>query len=146
MSAPAGIAGRHAVVTGGGRGIGAAIAEALAAAGARVTVMGRGRGSIEEMATRLDDAQAVTCDVTIPDSVAAAFETARDGFGAIEILVNNAGAAQSTPFKALDEDGWQAMLEVNLSGAFRCTRAVIGSMTQSGFGRIVTVASTAGLT
>ena len=137
---------KHAVITGGGSGIGAAIAEILGAQGARITVMGRTEGPIGDMAGRLGKAQAVACDVTDQASVDAGFAKARDGFGPVQILINNAGAAESAPFGAITADQWEAMLAVNLTGVFRCTQAVVKDMTDTGWGRIVTVASTAGLT
>lgn len=138
--------GRHAVVTGGGRGIGAAVADALATAGARITLMGRSEGPMLETAERFEGAYAVVCDVTDTASVNDAFEQARSLSGPVEILVNNAGAAVSVPFASMSDEEWDSMLDVNLSGVFRCTRAVVGDMTEKGWGRIVTVASTAGQT
>lgn len=123
------LAGRHALVTGGTRGIGAAIARALAAAGARVTVTGRESGDIR-------------MDVADPASVRAAFALA----GPVDILVNNAGQAGSAPFARTGEALWQRMLDVNLSGTFHCTQAALPAMLDAGWGRIVNVASTAGLT
>lgn len=137
--------GRHAVVTGGGRGIGAAIAEALSAAGADVTVMGRSRKPIEAVAARLPAARAVVCDVTDPASVDGAFTAAAEAAGPVSILVNNAGAAKSAPIGGTGEDLWAEMIAVNLTGAWRCARAVVPAMVEGGQGRIVTVASTAGL-
>ncbi|MES2320980.1 MAG: SDR family NAD(P)-dependent oxidoreductase [Pseudomonadota bacterium] len=123
------LAGKHALVTGGTRGIGAAIARALAAAGARVTVTGRESGDIR-------------MDVADPASVRAAFALA----GPVDILVNNAGQAGSASFGRTDEALWQRMLDVNLSGTFHCTQAALPGMLDAGWGRIVNVASTAGLT
>ncbi len=137
---------KHAVITGGGSGIGAAIAEVLGAAGAKITVMGRKEGPIGEIAGRLETAQAVTCDVTDQASIDTAFAKARDGFGPVHILINNAGSGESAPFGAITADQWDSMLSVNLTGVFRCTQTVLKEMTDGGWGRIVTVASTAGLT
>lgn len=123
------LAGKHALVTGGTRGIGAAIARALAAAGARVTMTGRESGEIR-------------MDVADPASVRAAFALA----GPVDILVNNAGQAGSASFGRTDEALWQRMLDVNLSGTFHCTQAALPHMLDAGWGRIVNVASTAGLT
>lgn len=135
--------GKHAVVTGGGSGIGAAIAAALAAEGARITVMGRRLTPLEATAAPLPAARGITCDVTDPVSVAAAFESARAELGPIDILINNAGAAQSTPFHKMDIGHWRRMLAVNLDGVFNCTRAVYDGMHVRGWGRIVNVASSA---
>ena len=136
---------KHAVVTGGGRGIGAAIARALAQHGATLTLMGRDRARLESRGRELA-AQAVTADVADADSVAAAFERATAASGPVHILVNNAGVAASAPFVRTDLGLWKEMLEVNLTGAYLCCKQVLPGMLDSGFGRIVNVASTAGLT
>ena len=133
------------MVTGGGRGIGAAIARALAQHGATVTLMGRDRVRLESRARELV-AQAVTADITDADSVAAAFAQATSAAGPIHILVNNAGAAASAPFVRTDLALWRQMLEVNLTGTYLCCKQVLPGMLESGFGRVVNVASTAGLT
>jgi NAD(P)-dependent dehydrogenase (short-subunit alcohol dehydrogenase family) len=149
--------GKHAVVTGGGSGIGAATAEGLVCAGARVTLMGRDRARLEEQARRLDALAypaahpdggargvAVAVDVTLHDSVRAAFADAIAALGPVDILVNSAGQARAAPFGRTDMALWQRMLDVNLTGVFLCTRAVIDAMTARGGGRIINVASTAG--
>ena len=133
--------GQHAVVTGGGRGIGAAIAEALIAQGAQVTIMGRDQAVLAETAARIG-AQALTVDVTQPAAVQQAFEQA----GAVDILVNNAGTAESAPFHRTDFDLWQRMIAVNLNGVYLCTQAVVREMVKRGYGRIINIASTAALT
>ncbi|MGQ0384036.1 MAG: SDR family NAD(P)-dependent oxidoreductase [Gammaproteobacteria bacterium] len=144
MSGP--LAGQHALVTGGGRGIGAAIAAALADAGARVTIVGRALAQLEETAARLPGGTtAIAADVTIPAQVAQAFESARGAAGEVTILVNNAGRPASRAMAKSDEAFWREMLEVNLTGAYHCTRAAIGPMLAANRGRIVNVASTAGL-
>lgn len=142
------LSGKHAVVTGGGTGIGAAIAEALAGQGANVTLMGRTMQSLEAEAARIPAGQARACaaDVTDPVSVAAAFGRAAAGFGPVQILVNNAGAAKSAPFGKTDPDLWQEMLAVNLTGVYLCCREALPAMLKNRFGRIVNIASTAGLT
>ena len=137
--------GRHAVVTGGGRGIGAAIASALAAAGAKVTLMGRSEPQLRERTATLPMAQAVRCDVTDEAGVAAAFAEATRTFGPAAILVNNAGAAASAPLVRTSLELFRRMLEVNLIGTFLCSRAALPDMLEAGFGRIVNVASVAGL-
>ncbi|GAB4583837.1 SDR family NAD(P)-dependent oxidoreductase [Nocardia sp. IFM 10818] len=143
-----GLAGRHALVTGGSRGIGAAIAQRLADSGARLTILARDLDAAAKTADSLPDsarAHAVSGDVTEPDSVAAAFTAARERHGPIDILINNAGQARSAPLHRTGDDLWQRMLAVNLTGAFLCARAALADMLATGHGRVVTVASTAGL-
>lgn len=137
------LADKHAVVTGGGSGIGASCAEALAHAGARITLMGRDLARLEAQRDAMRDYADVACirvDVTNEAAVAEAFSRA----GPADILVNNAGHAQAAPFTQTDAALWQRMIDVNLTGVFFCTRAVLPSMLERGFGRIVNVASTAG--
>lgn len=140
--------GQHAVVTGGARGIGAAIAESLARSGARVTLMGRSREALEQHARKLREFAEVhleTADVTDRESVLGAFAGASDALGPVTILVNNAGQAQSQAFLKTSLETWNAMLEVNLTGAFLCAQAALPGMLAAGWGRIVNVSSTAGL-
>lgn len=147
MSTVRELSGKHAVVTGGGRGIGAAIAQRLAEQGARVTLMGRTRGPLEERADALralTDMHCEAVDVADPASVAAAFEGAAGKLGPVSILVNNAGQASSAPFIKTDLALWQQMLDVNLTGTYLGTKAVLPGMLVAGWGRIVNVASTAG--
>jgi NAD(P)-dependent dehydrogenase (short-subunit alcohol dehydrogenase family) len=139
------LAGRHAVVTGGGRGIGAAIASTLAGAGASITLMGRALGPLQERAAALPAARAIACDVTDEAAVAAAFAQAKDAFGPVAILINNAGGAASAPLARTSLALLREMLDVNLVSTFLCSRAVLPDMLASGFGRIVNVASVAGL-
>ena len=139
------LSGRHAVVTGGGRGIGAAIAAALAAAGAKLTLMGRTLALLEEKAAALPAARAIACDVTDEQAVAAAFAQATEAFGPVTILINNAGGAASAPLARTSLELFRQMLDVNLVSAFLCSRAVLPGMLAQGFGRIVNVASVAGL-
>ena len=134
---------KHAVVTGGGTGIGAAIAVALADNGARVTLMGRRLKPLETTEAGLKDARFVTCDVTVADNVKVAFQQTQAELGPIDILVNNAGAADTAPFHKMDNQHWRRMLAVNLDGVFNCTLAVYAEMRKSGWGRIVNVASNA---
>jgi 3-hydroxybutyrate dehydrogenase len=137
--------GKHAVVTGGGRGIGAAIAAALAEQGANLTLMGRDPARLEAQAHTLA-ARAVTVDVADPDSVAAAFVRAEQAAGPVQILVNNAGEVTTAPFVRTDLAAWNQMLGVNLTGTYLCCRQVIPGMLERGYGRVVNIASTAGLT
>ncbi len=138
-------ASRHALVTGGSRGIGAAIVRRLAAEGHRVTVLGRDLSSAQALAAQ-DPAHlhAVAADVANAAQVAAALADARARFGPVGLLVNNAGQAESAPFLKMDMDLWQRMLQVNLTGAMVCAQAVLPDMLAAGWGRIVNVASTAG--
>ena len=137
---------RHALVTGGGRGIGAAIASALVAAGHRVTITGRDAARLASLAEALgENCQALSMDVTDRASVDAALALVRQRFGAVEILVNNAGQAASAPFMKTDAAIFQKMLAVNLGGVFNCTQSVLPDMLAANWGRIVNVASTAGL-
>jgi NAD(P)-dependent dehydrogenase (short-subunit alcohol dehydrogenase family) len=140
--------GAHALVTGGGRGIGAAIATALAAAGARLTLLGRDRAALDAHAAALPasaEAFVVTADVTDADEVGAAFTLAAGRHGDVGVLVNNAGIASSGPFAKLDPAEWERILRGNLSGTYNCTRAAVPAMLAARAGRIVNVASTAGL-
>ncbi len=132
--------GKHAVVTGGGKGIGLAIAQGLSVAGASVTVMGRDFGRLSEAASGFGG-HAIAVDVTLADSVRKAFE----GLEPVDFLINNAGAADTASFEKTDEALWHRMLEVNLSGAYRCTHAVISGMRTRPYGRIVNIASSASL-
>jgi 3-hydroxybutyrate dehydrogenase len=141
------LAGLHAVVTGGGSGIGAASAQALLRSGARVTLMGRDAAKLAAQRDRLGpegDVSYVAADVTQEASVSGAFDAAAQQYGAVDIHVNNAGQAQAAPFTHTDVALWQRMLDVNLTGVFLCTRAVLPAMLERGSGRIVNVASTAG--
>lgn len=136
--------GKHAVVTGGGSGIGAAIARAMSEAGCVVTVMGRSEGKLKNKAAELGAGFQVV-DVTNRDSVAKAFAAAAKQNGAVAILINNAGAAESAPFARMDDALWDDLIAVNLTGVYNCTRAAIGGMTGTGSGRVVNIASTAAL-
>jgi NAD(P)-dependent dehydrogenase (short-subunit alcohol dehydrogenase family) len=134
---------KHAVVTGGGTGIGSAIANALADAGVKVTVMGRRSEPLETVCAGRDNMQAVCCDVTDGDSVTRAFDKATDTFGVIHILVNNAGAAPTVPFHKMAFEEWRQVMSLNLDGVFRCIQAVLPGMLEQGWGRVINIASTA---
>ena len=139
------LAGRHALVTGGGRGIGRAAAAALATAGARVTVIGRSETPLREAVDAGAAAGYGIADVTDAGAVARAVAAAEAARGPIAILVNNAGAVESGPFGKTDPAVFRAILDVHLMGAVHTTRAVLPAMVAVGFGRIVNVASTAAL-
>ncbi|ACY17376.1 SDR family NAD(P)-dependent oxidoreductase [Haliangium ochraceum] len=141
--------GRHALVTGAGRGIGAAVVEGLAAAGASVTLVGRRRETLDQVAQRVASAgtaaRVITADVTDEHAVDTAFREAAKVLRPVDILVNNAGVADSAPLSKMSLSDWNRTLAVNLTGVFLCCRAALPPMEQRGFGRIVTIASTAGL-
>jgi NAD(P)-dependent dehydrogenase (short-subunit alcohol dehydrogenase family) len=142
--------GRHALVTGGGRGIGASIVRSLAGHGAKVSLLGRTASTLESLAAELQSAGAQTfcaiADVAKRESLEAAFSGARTMFGPIEILINNAGQAISAPIAKRDDALWERLLAINLSGTYFGIQAALPDMLQGGFGRIVNIASTAGLT
>jgi NAD(P)-dependent dehydrogenase (short-subunit alcohol dehydrogenase family) len=139
--------GRHALITGGGTGIGAAIVRALSGAGAAVSLVGRRMAPIEEVAASLPRAKPIVADVTSEADTGAMVAAARAAQGPIDILIANAGAAESAPVGKLDSAHWQRMLDVNLTGAFLSVKAVLPDLTRSdaGAARIVFIASTAGL-
>jgi len=146
---PAWLAGRGAVVTGGGRGIGAAIARALAAAGAGVLVTARTRNEIDAVAGELRGlgarAHATPCDVTDEECVRALGRDAVRALGAVDILINNAGVSASAPLARITLDDWNRMLAVNATGAFLCMREFLPGMVGRGWGRVVNIASVTAL-
>lgn len=141
--------GKTAFITGAGRGIGRAIAEAFAAQGCNVAAAARTRAEVEDVTASIRDsgskAVALECDVTHPEQVQAAVDETHDSFGAIDILVNNAGVALFKPFHELTADEWQRTLDVNLNGAFHCTKAVLPGMMRRRSGRIINISSVAGV-
>ncbi|MES2040402.1 MAG: SDR family NAD(P)-dependent oxidoreductase [Pseudomonadota bacterium] len=139
--------GKHALVTGGGKGIGLAIAQALLSEGATVTLAGRSEATLQEATILLTNAkvQYVVMDVSDAASVQAAFQLSQDRDGRIDILINNAGQASSASFLKTDARLWQSMLDVNLNGSFICMQQALPAMLEAGWGRIVNVVSTAGL-
>lgn len=141
--------GLHAAVTGAGSGIGAASATALARVGARVTLLGRRGERLDAQVRAISEqggsAAAQILDVTDAAAVPAAFEAAAKRFGTVDILVNNAGDAESAPFGKTSLELFERMLHVNLTGAFVCTQAVLPAMLRTKRGRIVNIASTAGI-
>ncbi|MHB8815741.1 MAG: SDR family NAD(P)-dependent oxidoreductase [Steroidobacteraceae bacterium] len=144
----AGMSGRHALVTGASRGIGATIAAALAAEGVRVSLVGRDAARLGQVAAEIggaDRAVPIVADITQAGSVREAFATARQRLGPVHILVNNAGQAASAKFTDTDEALWNRLIGVNLTGTYLCTREAVPDMLQAGFGRIVNIASIAGL-
>lgn len=136
---------RHAFITGGGSGIGLAAARALAAAGAKLTLAGRRLDKVRAASEEFEDAHAVACDVTDEASVKSALAAARDRYGAVDILINNAGQAPSAPFKHTTLEFWNDVLAVNLTGAFLCTRVALPDMIEAKWGRIVNVGSVCSL-
>ena len=142
------LAGKHAVVTGASRGIGAAISAVLIAHGMRVSMLGRDAQTLGQVAKECGGAEhalPLSADVGDSASVQAAFARARAAFGPVEVLVNNAGQAASAKFTDTDEALWNRLMAVNLTGTYLCSRQAIPDMLQCGFGRIVNVASIAGL-
>ncbi|MEM1417594.1 MAG: SDR family NAD(P)-dependent oxidoreductase [Myxococcota bacterium] len=145
MGAGETLAGRHALVTGGGTGVGAALALAFAEAGARVSVVGRREAPLAEVAERHPAIAACPGDVTGEASVAAFFAAARDRHGPVDVALVNAGVAESAPFAKSTLAHFEKHVTVNLTGAFLTAREAVPSMVERGFGRLVFVASTAGL-
>jgi len=141
---------KHAVVTGGGRGIGAAIAAELARLGANLTLMGRDRAKLLETAARLASehgvrAEAVRCDVADEQAVAGAFGEAAKDLGPVHVLVNNAGIAEAALLQDTGRELWDRAFAVNVTGAFLCIKRVLPAMLKVRAGRIVNIASTAAL-
>jgi NAD(P)-dependent dehydrogenase (short-subunit alcohol dehydrogenase family) len=140
--------GKNAVVTGGGRGIGAAVARSLVAAGAGVVVSARSQDEIEATTAALREAGgtafAVPADVSRPEQVTALFEQATVRLGPIDILINNAGFALSSRLTSIRLADWERLFAVNVTGTFLCTQAFLPSMAERGWGRVVNVASIAG--
>jgi 2-hydroxycyclohexanecarboxyl-CoA dehydrogenase len=136
---------RVALVTGGGGGIGAAIARELTAAGCAVAVADLRLDAAEAVATELGArALAVDIDVTDPRSVAAAVERVGSQLGPVDIAVNNAGWDELKPFLETDEAFWAQVLAINFTGGLRVTRAVLPGMIERGWGRLINIASDAG--
>lgn len=132
--------GKRALVTGAGSGIGAAVAAALKAAGAELTLVGRDRTRLEQTAHAIGGAEAAVCDVTDE----AAVERLAGEAGRVDVLVNNAGAAESAPLARTDLELWRRMLDVNATSTFLLSRSFAVTMAERGDGRVVNVASTAG--
>jgi NAD(P)-dependent dehydrogenase (short-subunit alcohol dehydrogenase family) len=145
------LAGQHAVITGGSRGIGAAISNYLARLGANVSLTGRTQETLESQANQLATKYGVkvctaTGDMAVEADVVAAFDGAVKALGPVSVLVNNAGIGESAPFHRMEVDFWQKIIGLNLTGTFLTTKQVYGSMREQKYGRIINVASIVGLT
>lgn len=141
---------KHAIVTGGGRGIGAAIAGELARLGASVSILGRDADALERCAAEIAAEHRVrvlpvVCDVTDEASIDAAFARAAESLGDPYVLVNNAGQAEAAPLMEMERGLWDRLMAVNLTGPYLCVRAVLPGMIAAEAGRIINVASTAAL-
>jgi NAD(P)-dependent dehydrogenase (short-subunit alcohol dehydrogenase family) len=136
--------GRHALITGGGTGIGAAAAIELGNAGAKLSLLGRRLPPIQHTAVRTGGS-AFQCDVTDPAAIEKAFGEARAANGPIDLLIVNAGIAESAPFHKMSREGWDGIIATNLTAAFDCARAAIGDLLKSDSGRLVFVASVASI-
>ena len=148
MSVATDLAGSHALVTGAGSGIGAAIARRLAAAGAKVTLAGRREAPLRGVAAELPAGSAhvvADFDVTDEGAIERGVAAARAAFGPVSILVNNAGAAETAPFSKTTLAQWQRVIAVDLTSVFLVTQAVLADVKAAPSGRIITIASTAGL-
>ena len=139
--------GKVALITGGGRGIGRAIALAFAREGAQIAVAARSAEQVEQVAAEIGNgAIALVCDVSNSESVTQMFAQTRERLGEVDILVNNAGIAESATLVTTSDDLWSRHLAINLSGTFYCTRAALPAMLETRWGRIINVASIAGKT
>ncbi|MCL6679288.1 SDR family oxidoreductase [Sphingomonas sp. RG327] len=136
--------GRHALITGGGTGIGAAAAIELGNAGAKLSLLGRRMAPIQHTAVRTGGT-AFQCDVTEAGAIEQAFDEARAANGPIDLLVVNAGIAESAPFHKMTRESWDRIIGTNLTAAFECARAAIGDLLKSENGRLVFIASVASI-
>jgi len=134
------VEGRHIIVTGGGSGVGAACAQTLAGEGAKVTILGRTEAALAQQKLAYQ-----VCDVTDADAVHAAFDAARKQHGPVEGVIANAGAVSSKPFAKTTPDDLQALFAVNLLGTSNVWQAALADMKARGWGRMIAIASTAGL-
>ena len=144
------LAGQHALVTGGSRGIGATVSEYLARMGASISLTARNADTLDAHAKTLRDAHGAegftsAGEMSKEDNIVVAFEGAVDAFGPVDILVANAGIGKSAPFHRMELDFWQATIDLNLTGTFLCCKQVYPAMRERGYGRIVNIASTVGL-
>jgi NAD(P)-dependent dehydrogenase (short-subunit alcohol dehydrogenase family) len=140
----AALTGRHALITGGGTGIGAAAAAHLGAAGAKLSLLGRRMEPLQAVA-EAHGGLAIGCDVTEPDQIRNAFDEARTLNGPIDLLIVNAGIAESAPFHKMTRESWDRIIATNLTAAFDCSQAALGDLLKSDNGRLVFVASVASL-
>jgi NAD(P)-dependent dehydrogenase (short-subunit alcohol dehydrogenase family) len=139
------LSGRHALVTGGGRGIGRAVAAALTAAGAAVTVLGRQQAALDDAVAAGHAAGVIVADVTDPAAIEAGVTAAEAARGPFDILVANAGAAETAPFGKTQPEQFRRLFELNVLGIVNCAQVLLPGMVARKFGRVVAVASTAGL-
>jgi len=140
------LAGRAAIVTGGNRGIGLAIAEGLAKAGAAIAIAARDAAAGEAAAARLGPhAMFIETDITRPDSCQAMVRAAETRFGRLDILVNNAGVMRAARAEETSLADWQAVLDINLTGAFLCAQAAYPAMRRQGAGKIINISSLAAI-
>ena len=144
------LAGRRALVTGGGHGIGRAVALRLARSGAAVAVAARTRADVDAVASELQElgvaSVALVADVARAEDVEGMFRAARAVLGGIDVLVTAAGVAPSAPLARTSDEAWKAAIETNLSGTFYCLREALPEMVEAGWGRVITLASIAGKT
>ena len=140
------IVSKHAVITGAGGGIGSAIAQQLASEGVKVSLMGRNLAKLVAVADTLDEAHCIVADVTSETAVNRAMDDARDTFGAIDIVINNAGIAKSYPYLKQTTEDWREIMAVNLDGVHFCTHAALPDMLAQGWGRVINIASVAAQT
>ncbi len=145
------LAGQHAVITGGSRGIGAAISNYLARLGADISLTGRTQETLEAQAGRLASKYGVkvctaTGDMAVEADVVSAFDGAVQTLGPVSILINNAGIGESAPFHRMETDFWNKIIGLNLTGTFLATKQVYGAMREQKYGRIINIASIVGLT
>lgn len=136
---------RHVLITGGGTGIGAAIARALSREGAKLSLAGRRKGPLDAMAAELPQTKAIVADITNDADCVAMLKAAQSAHGPVDIVIANAGAASSAPAGKIDLKAWQQAIDVNLTGAFLTVSAALADVTRVPGGRIIFIASTAGL-
>jgi NAD(P)-dependent dehydrogenase (short-subunit alcohol dehydrogenase family) len=142
--------GQHAVVTGGSRGIGAAISNALAALGANITLLARDLSKLKQQCEYLENefnskVFYARTNIILESDIATSFNDAVKSNGPVDILINNAGIGKSCPFHKMDIDFWNSTLTLNVTGTFLCTKQVYDTMRERGYGRIVNISSTVGL-